>query len=178
MVDDMRVRAKTSALLAAVVLLAGCSSTTAAAPRAEPTMPPLASTKLICSDEAASAIAAQLGVQTTQPLQATWVDQTYSCPYVYADGVMTLSVKQLDDATGATAYYKAQEQAAPGHTATPVLGADGFATPDGTLTTHKDTSVFTVDVSKLPATFGAPSRARGDLAFTVSAIVLTCWAED
>jgi hypothetical protein len=130
---------------------------------------------MICQPEATGEVAIALGVKTTTMPTATWADHVYSCRYAYSDGVMVLSVKELPNEAATTAYFTAARGSLPSSSAVRVLGLDGFAGPDGSLYVRKDFKVLHVDVSALPETFGAPSRKRADAAFTVAAVIMTCW---
>jgi hypothetical protein len=136
---------------------------------------PSESATMICQPEATGEVAIALGVKTTTQPTASWVDHVYSCRYVYPDGVMVLSVKELPDEAATTAYVSAAQHGLPSYTAVRVLGQDGFAGPDGSLYVRKDFKVLQVDVSALPETVGQPARSRANAAFIVAAVIMTCW---
>jgi hypothetical protein len=179
--------ALTAALVAATVALAasGCTagrnasaSATARATAGPSTATgpgPSESAKMICQPEAADEIAAAIGVQPNQPPASSWANQVYSCRYTYPTGVMVLSIKELSDGAATAAYYTAAQNALPSHTTVQVLGQDGFVGPDGSTYVRKDFKVLRVDVSALPATFGQPPEPRADAAFTVAAVIMSCW---
>jgi hypothetical protein len=136
---------------------------------------PSESAAMICQPEATGEVAIALGVKTTTAPSATWTDHVYACRYVYQDGVMVLSVKDLVDQAATTAYLTTAQQSLPSSTAVRVLGQDGFAGPDGSLYIRKDFKVLHVDVSALPENVGDPPRKRADAAFTVAAVIMSCW---
>lgn len=139
---------------------------------------PSAAARMVCAAEAQGDIAAALGVRPRQPLHPTWSDRVYTCRYVYADGVMVLSVKDLPDAAATDAYYTARRRAAPGATPLRELGHPAFATPDGSVYLRKDTKVLHVDVTRLPAAFGNPPHPRDQAALAVAATLIHCWTGD
>ena len=105
----------------------------------------------------------------------TWIDHTYSCRYVYADGTFVLSVKELDDRAQTLQYFAAlgtQLGRLPDSTA---LGPDSFLTSNGSLVLRKDTKVLLVDVSHLPAQFGQPPAPPSQVSQAIGGAVLSCW---
>jgi len=174
-----------AALVALVAASGGCSPSQAASGHTTGTGTaaqasaaadaPSQSAKMICQPEVADEIASALGVQPSKPPTPTWANQLYSCRYTYPTGVMVLSIKELpDDATTGT-YYTAAQNSLPSHTPVQVLGQDGFVGPDGSTYVRKDFKVLHVDVSKLPDSFGQPPTSRADAAFTVAAVIMSCW---
>ena len=149
---------RTGHLVGAVLLMtvAGCASARPATggtptPAAAGPAGPSAAARIVCADEAQEDISGALGTDTTEPVSPTWKDRLYSCRYVYRDGSMLLSVKDLPDAAATRAWYDGLRTAAPGTTPLTGLGDAAFAEPDGTVVLRKDTTVLTVDVSALPA---------------------------
>jgi hypothetical protein len=169
--------------VAAVVLIVGaaaCSHPATGAPAragapAQAGDGPSESATMICQPEATGEVAVALGIKTTTAPSATWTDHVYTCRYMYQDGLMVLSVKELADEAATTAYLNAAQQSLPSSTAVRVLGQDGFAGPDGSLYLRKDFKVLHVDVSGLPDSVGQPPRKRADAAFTVAAVIMSCW---
>jgi hypothetical protein len=136
---------------------------------------PSVSAKLICSARAIADINYTLGVTPVRHPTATWHGHRYTCPYVYRDGVMTLSVQELPTLAGAIAYMGAMRRAL-GDTGTiPNEGHGGFTTTNGSAVTRKDNKVLLVEVGGLPANFGRPSTSRQDVAITVAEVILICW---
>jgi hypothetical protein len=130
--------------------------------------------KMICAGEAQEDIAATLGVEPTRVSTPTWTEHVYSCQYVYADGVLSLSVKELPDDDATTSYF---EQLAKDHGGRPdgiSLGEGAFATPTNVFV-RKDFMVLDVDVSDLPAEFGQPPRTSADVKLAVAQTLLGCW---
>jgi hypothetical protein len=133
---------------------------------------------MICRHETIADLASVLGVATVRRPVATWVGHTYTCPYVYSDGTMTLSVKELPT-LGATLVYVAELRRSLGDTGTVVDVGDGaFTTNNGSAVTRKDNKVLLVDVAQLPAQFGNPATTRAEVALTVTDIILACWRGD
>jgi hypothetical protein len=137
---------------------------------------PSESAKMICASEAANDIYEQAtGVKTIKPLKPTWVDHVYSCAYVYPNGaVMRLSVKELSSDAETTAYFDSLAQKLGKVKDRPEVGK-AFTTRDGSLVVRKDYKVLTVDVSKLPASFGVPSDSREDVAINTGVTIMGCW---
>lgn len=134
------------------------------------------SAKMICADEAQKDIyESATGVKTIAPFKPTWVDHVYSCKYVYPNGaVMTLSVKELSTDAETTAYYNMLGEKL--HKTDKQIGLPiAFQAADGSVVARKDNKVLTIDVTKLPASFGVPAASRGDVAINVAATILGCW---
>jgi hypothetical protein len=130
---------------------------------------------MICQPDAADEIASAIGVQTSKPPTPGWSDHVYSCRYQYPSGVMVLSIKELPDEAATTAYYTAAQRNLPNSTPQQVLGQQAFAGPDGSIYVRKDFKILHVDVSALPDRIGPQSRSRADAAFTVAAVIMSCW---
>ena len=115
---------------------------------------------MICADEAQEDIAATLGVKPARVSTPTWSGRLYSCNYEYADGVISLSVKELSDAGATTGYFEGLAKdlgQPPGGIS---LGEGAFATPTQ-IVVRKDFMVLDVNVSDLPPQFGQPARPIG-----------------
>jgi hypothetical protein len=137
---------------------------------------PSKSAKMVCQPEAQDDVAGSLGVKTTQVTAPTWADHVYSCKYVYPNGSFTLSVKELANKSQTDAYFAQLQHTLGQSTATaPDLGQGAFTTPNGSLVVRKDFKVLTVDVSGLPAQFGAPPQARSSVALSIGTVVMGCW---
>ena len=117
---------------------------------------------MICADEAQEDIAATLGAKPIRVSTPTWSERLYSCKYEYADGVISLSVKELPDAAATTDYFEglAKDRGQPPGGIS--LGEGAFATSTE-LVLRKDFMVLDVDVSDLPLQFGQPSRSPSDV---------------
>jgi hypothetical protein len=168
-------------LLACGLAVAGCASSKPATAPTSPTSgghpagaEPSASSKMVCSEEAQTDIAASLGVKATVSAP-TWVDDVYSCKYVYPAGTITLSVKELDNEAETTALYKSYEKTLGRRPEVVSFGEGAFITTNGSVIVRKDFKVLHVDVSKLPQKFGQPLQDRSDVALSVAATVMTCW---
>ena len=102
--DGMLLRPGVVLLVIAAALLAGCgkssSSTSSTVTTAAHGKAPSLTAKMICEPEAEEDIGKAIGVEPTKPVRPTSAQALYSCPYEYANGTMTLSVKELAD-TGA-----------------------------------------------------------------------------
>jgi hypothetical protein len=171
----------------AAVMLAACGSsggakTSATVPSATPGAvltvgtKPSTSSKMVCG-EAKADIAASLGVKPTEVTTPTWIDHVYSCSYVYPTGSFTLSVKEVDGIANAATYFRSLKTTlgvAPSAKA-PELGQGAFITKGGGLVVQKDNKVLTVDVSKLPATFGDPAQSPTAVATSIGGVIMGCW---
>jgi hypothetical protein len=135
---------------------------------------PSVSAKMICSTEARTDIAASLGV-TAKVSTPTWVNDVYSCTYTYPNGVLTLSVKELDTKAQTTQVYNAYATQLGRRTTSVAFGEGAFLTTNGSVIVRKDFKVLDVDVSKLPVKFGVPPQDRSSAALSVAATVMGCW---
>ena len=176
----IRLALATVAVVAGVTIITACAQPGApAAGRPVSSAPvaagdgPSASATMICQPEAEAEIAAALGVKTSQQPTPSWQDHVYTCRYEYPTGAMVLSVKELSDEATTTAYFTAAQHGLPTVTALKVLGQTAFAGPDGSLFVRKDFKVLHVDVGALPDHLGQFTRA--DAAFTVAAVIMSCW---
>ena len=173
------------ALVAVIGTACGSTSGTGTPPRIEGTrvhiaLPagpnPSISAKMVCAPEAQRELANTLGVSTVSPITPTWVDHVYSCRYVYANGAMALSVKEVDNRAQTTAYFDMLGQQLGNTGALNGLGQGAFATTNGDVVVRKDYKVLLVDVSGLPAQFGVPATSSADVAVTVADIIMGCWS--
>jgi hypothetical protein len=159
--------------LASALAVAGCAHHPGTVAHADV---PSSAAKLVCTADAVGDITTNLGVGVTAPMAPTWSNHVYSCRYVFAAGVMVLSVEDHPDATAATTAFASGEPS--GATVVPGLGQQAYARADGSAVILKDSSILTVDVSGLPAMFGVPPHPRNIDALTVADAVLTCWTQD
>jgi hypothetical protein len=171
------------AIVVFALVIAGCGAASPSSPGSGATTSlaghpsgaqPSASAKMICSREAKRDIAASLGLQAVVS-QPTWVDHVYSCTYTYPTGVITLSVKELDNASQTTQTYNAFAAQLGRRTTSVSFGQGAFITTNGSVIVRKDFKVLDVDVSKLPLKFGVPSQDRSNAALSVAATVMGCW---
>jgi len=173
-------------VFACVVGMTGCggsksatrsSSQNAAAHTAQPARAiPSASAKMICAAETQTELAEVLGIHTNQPVVPDWTDHLYSCRYTYHDAVIVLSVKELSSKTETDGYFTSLAHRL-GQTQRPQPIARGafFTTRNRSVVVRKDYKVLLVDISGLPARFGAPPYSRGDIAIKVAATIMDCW---
>jgi hypothetical protein len=140
---------------------------------------PSASAKMICAPKTQTELAAVLGVHTTQPVVPTWTDHLYSCRYTYHNSFMVLSVKELSNKTQTDAYFTSLARRL-GQSQRPSLLDRGafFTTKDRSAVVRKDYKVLLVNISGLPAQFGAPPYTRADIAVKVAATIMGCWTGD
>jgi len=137
---------------------------------------PSKSARMVCAHEAQHDIDGVLGVQIAAPPAPTWVDHLYSCRYVYANGSMLLSVKELSSAPATTAYFTSLRTRLGDRTTLHEVGQGAFVTRAGSVVVRKDYKVLLVDTSSLPARFGARAESRADVAADVSITILGCWS--
>ncbi|QKW23821.1 hypothetical protein HUT16_36190 [Kitasatospora sp. NA04385] len=190
----MRLRHTAALLLLPLLAAAGCGSgaapgadaappaasspaSAAAAPSSGAPDRPSDATSMICNPYFRQELAGALGTDITQPLAPTWEKRVYSCEYHYAGASMTLSVKELPDAATALAQYDGLRGSAGAVTDLNGLGEAAYKRADGTTVVRKDSFVLTVDVAKLPETFGTPPRSRADVAVMTATTVMICWQE-
>jgi hypothetical protein len=152
----------------------GSGSTTAPSGGHPAGSQPSASAKMICSAEAIRDIAASIGV-TAKVSTPTWVDDVYACKYVYPNGVITLSVKELKNAALTTATYTAFATRLGRRPDIVSFGQGAFITTNGSVIVRKDFKVLDIDVSQLPTKFGLPLQDRSNVALSIAATVMSCW---
>jgi hypothetical protein len=169
-------------VLAAVsaAVLAGCGGSSPMKPAPKYTYGPNPSTsaRMICRTGTINDLAVVLGVHTVARPTAAWSQHKYTCPYHYADGTMTLSVKALPTLAAAVAYVSAVRHELGDRSGFSDLGLSGFTTKNGSAVTRKDNKVLLVEVGQLPAMFGSPVTSRADVAITVTNVILACWRGD
>jgi hypothetical protein len=136
---------------------------------------PSASARMICATEAQAEIAGVLAQQTTRVTDPTWSNHLYRCDYVYPLGTVTLSVKELDDDAGTTAYFDTLGTILGRLPDDVPLGQGAFQTPNGSMVVRKDFDVLFVDVHQLPEGFDAPGLTAADVASAIAITVLHCW---
>jgi hypothetical protein len=142
----------------------------------EPAGPnPSVSAKMICEKEAQDDIAASLGVKATSVTTPTWVDHVYSCTYVYPNARITLAVKEMSTTPETTTYFDARAKLLGRRPGTVAIGQGAFQTTNGGVVIRKDWKVLTVDVSKVPASFGQPPETAASVALSIGATILGCW---
>jgi hypothetical protein len=178
----MRRRLLAGALVVGL-LLAGCGGAPAR-PTTGPDAAPLpagpvpsALAKMPCQPEAQHDIAEALGVRSVVT-DTTWANHKYSCRYRYPTGTMQLSIKELSSWGQTLAYFHGLGHVLGNTEPLGNLGQGAFRTTDGSVVVRKDWKVLLVDVSRLPSPFGRPPTPSADVAYTVAAVILQCWAGD
>jgi hypothetical protein len=148
------------------------ASTGARAIRTQPSK----SAKMICATEAQDDIAANLGnVKPTTVTTPTWNDSVYSCQYVYPSGIVSLSVKELKDASATKRYFQSLAATLGRRPGKLPLAGGAFTTLNGSVVVRKDFKVLDVDVSKLSGKLGVPPEEASDVAVNIAVTVLGCW---
>jgi hypothetical protein len=133
---------------------------------------------MICSPEVRAELSAVLTVTLKRAARPTWVDQVYACRYASRSGVLTLSVKELLDATAASSYVE-ELGVSLGRRPDPIrLGDEAFIAGKGSVVVSKDNKVLVVDVSQLASEIGTQHRAPADAALSVATVILGCWTGD
>src|SRR4051794_9375816 len=138
--------------LAVAAAAAGCGSNASGTTATHATTPttaavagpvngPSAQALMICADEAEREIASTLGVQTAKPVVGQWNKPVYSCQYKYANGSMTLSVREFNVATAATSYFAQLRSKLHAATSDAGLGQGTAQAPNGTVIVVKDNKV-------------------------------------
>jgi hypothetical protein len=136
---------------------------------------PSESARMVCAPEAQTDLASALGVTTTAVSDPTWVDHLYSCRYMYPDGTMALSVKELSSRSATTAYYTSLRAQLGEAERLSGVAQGAFVTTNGSLVLRKDYKVLLVDTSGLPVPFGSGYETRDQVALGVGMTVLGCW---
>jgi hypothetical protein len=134
--------------------------------------------KMICSPEVRAEISAVLTVTLKRAARPTWVDQVYACRYPSRSGTLTLSVKELPDATTSSTYVEDLGVALGRRPDLIRLGDEAFVATDGSVVVSKDNKVLVVDVSRLDPDIGTQHRAPADAALSVASVILGCWTGD
>lgn len=143
---------------------------------AEPAGPnPSASAQMVCAPEAQREQTAALGVAGTVSVAPTWVDHVYSCRYVYPNGAIGVSVKELSSRTETSAYFASLRAQLGEQKNLKGMAQGAFSTRDGSLVVRKDYKVLFVDTSDVPVPFGSGFSSRSQVAVGVGLTVLGCW---
>ena len=136
---------------------------------------PSASAVMICAAEAQKDIAQGLGVTATRVTPPTWVDHVYSCQYVYPNGAITLSVKELSTVDETKAYFDQLGVTLGRRPGSVALGQGAFHSTNGSIVVRKDYKVLEIDVSQLPKRFGKFNLTPDLVALNVGEVVMGCW---
>jgi hypothetical protein len=162
-------------VVAGVLLVAGSPGVASAHSRVKQ---PSRTAEMVCAPEVQHDIAEAIHTSTIEVPAATWNDALYSCRYLYTNGEVTLSVKDLANRASTSAYFRGLARTLGKDRDLGGLGEGAFLTTNGSMVVRKDNKVLLVDVAKLPAQFGNPPVASRDIATTLGITVLGCWTHD
>jgi hypothetical protein len=161
--------------LAGFGIVTGGPASASTSARPIPTQPSK-SAKMVCASEAQEDIARNLGnVKPTTVTTPTWNNSVYSCQYVYPNGIVSLSVKELKDASATKHYLQKLADTLGRRPGKLDLAGGGFTALNGSVVVRKDFKVLDVDVSKLSGPLGVPPMDAPIVAVNVAATVLGCW---
>ena len=116
--------------------------------------------KMVCSAKAQKELADSLGV-TAAVTPPTWAADLYACTYRYPDGSFSLSIKELSSWPETYLYFDGLRRTLGETGSVKDLGQGAFTTGNESIVVRKDWKVLLVDISGLPAQFGAPATSRG-----------------
>ena len=137
---------------------------------------PSISAKMICK-EARADIASSLGVAATRVTTPTWnkVQHLYACTYVYPNGKIALSVKEMSSASETTAYFNGIIKKY--GTIQPLigLGQGAWVLKNSDVVVRKDYKVLFVNVQDVPKQF-QPLMKSSDAAINVAVAIMGCWS--
>jgi hypothetical protein len=170
----MRSTRTTLILLLGAALLFGACGSNGGDSNATAGKSPSEQARMICQSEAREDIASALGVKPVKVSAPTWSDHLYSCKYMYSNGAIPLSVKELDGTAATTRYFESLAQTL-GRVDAIGLGQGAFSTTNHSVVVRKDNKVLTVDPSQLPGEFGAPPQSPSTVALTVATTIMGCW---
>ncbi len=89
-----------------------------------------------------------------------------------------MSVQELSSWSQTLSYFRSTQKTFGRAASLANLGQGAFSEDDGSVVVRKDWKVLTVDVAHLPAHFGSPPVNPNNVAATMAAVVLGCWAGD
>ncbi|HXW35622.1 MAG TPA: hypothetical protein VEJ87_13670 [Acidimicrobiales bacterium] len=133
---------------------------------------------MVCSTKNQNNLASVLGVTPVKVETPTWVDHLYTCKFVYTNGTLVLSVKELSSWAQTLSYFQMLGSQLGNTGAIANVGQGAFSTNDGSVVARKDYKVLLVDTSGLPSQFGVPPTSSADIAVTVTDVIMGCWAGD
>jgi hypothetical protein len=184
----MRSRVLVGVGLAGVILLGACGSK--GAPSSSPSVTeqgkaasvtytpaganPSVSAKMVCQQEVRDEIASALGVSETRVTKPTWSDHVYSCTYVYPNGSIVISVKELVNADSTTKYFESLAAKLGKKEVIPGLAQGAFLAPNDDVVVRKDYKVLLVDVHGISQQF-LPAMTRADVANNIASAIMSCW---
>jgi len=173
--------------LAAIVMFGACGgggSTSTPPGGTQPVQPavtykpatatPSASAKMICEQEAITEINSAIGVSVTRVTTPTWVNHNYSCTYVYPNGRIVLSVKELANWNDTTAYFNSLATQYGKRQTINGLAQGAFVAPNDDVVVRKDYKVLLVNVQGIQQNF-VPASTRADVAENIAATIMSCW---
>lgn len=169
------------AVLALLLIWSGCAPGGPAehhhegARSAAPASGPSEASRMVCGGFVLRQLAGALGGEPVTAPVGSWDGRVYSCPYVYAAGMMVLSVRESGGAAGAD--FEGLRGSGGVARELTGLGEAAFVRADGSTVVRKDGMVLVVDVSGLPEVFGSPARGRADVSVMAATTVMTCWKE-
>ncbi len=131
---------------------------------------------MVCKAKAQAEIADALGEHSRSVTTPVWSDHLYSCRYVYPQGTITLSIKELSSWTQTYSYFDGLKQEYGDVHAIADLGQGAFITPKGWVAVRKDWKVLFVS-SHLTGSLNGNS-ASGSAAEVVAVVILDCWSGD
>jgi len=120
-------------------------------------------------------IASALGVSETRVTTPTWSDHIYSCTYVYPNGSIVISVKELAKADTTTAYFNGLAAKLGKKDVIPGLAQGAFLAPNDDVVVRKDYKVLLVDVHGISQHF-IPAMSRSDVATNIASAIMSCWS--
>jgi len=135
---------------------------------------PSTSAKMICQQQAITEIASAIGVNATHVTTPTWVNHTYSCTYVYPNGKIVLSVKELANWADTTTYYNSLATQYGKRQTINGLAQGAFIAPNDDVVVRKDYKVLLINVQGIPQNF-VPASTRTDVAENIAATIMSCW---
>lgn len=163
--------------LGAIALLSTACSTQASGSGYQTAGPqPSTSAKMVCAPEAKQKLDQVLGSTSSSVTQPTWVGHLYSCGYVYPEGTMNLSVKELSSVAETTAYFDGLAHRYGRKQVLYGLGQGAFLTDDGDVAVRKDYKVLLVDTSEFSRSFTQPQSSSGTPAEAVASTIMQCWS--
>ena len=131
---------------------------------------------MICEQTAITEIAAAIGVSATRVTTPTWVNHNYSCTYVYPNGRIVLSVKELSNWADTTAYYNGLATQLGKRQTINGLAQGAFIAPNDDVVVRKDYKVLLVNVQGIRQNF-VPASTRTDVAENIAATIMSCWTD-
>jgi hypothetical protein len=142
--------------------------------KAKPT--PSVSARMVCQKEGQVEIAAALGVKA-RVAAPTWNRQQhlYSCTYVYPNGKIVLSVKEMSSAAETTAYFDGITKKFGTGSQLIGLGQGAWVLKNSDVVVRKDYKVLFVNVAGIPAQF-QPLLRRSDASISVASVIMGCWS--